>query len=141
MAMNSQNKTTVNAANAAVAEKEAVMNNNTATETVNAPATQEQAQVPATAPEVQQPTEKVGFWEGPVGSKIKKVGKWVAAGAAIAGGLFVANKLGNATGYAQGRADADAAYANNNGSSDPVPDDIPEDAIIDDGDGNYSEIE
>ena len=139
--MNSQNKATVNAANAAVAEKEAVMNNNTATETVNAPATQEQAQVPATAPEVQQPTEKVGFWEGPVGSKIKKVGKWVAAGAAIAGGLFVANKLGNATGYAQGRADADAAYANNNGSSDPVPDDIPEDAIIDDGDGNYSEIE
>lgn len=138
MAMNST-KATDNAANAAAEVKEeAVMNNNAAnTETVNAPATQEQqAQVPATVPE--QPTEKVGFWQGPIGSKIKKGAKWVAAGAAIVGGLFVANKLGNATGYAQGRADADAAYANN-GSGDPEPDDIPEDAIVPD-DGDYTEV-
>ena len=141
MAQNNNQKATVNAAEAAVAEKEvAVMNNTAATEVTNAPATQEQqTQVPATAPEVQ-PTEKVGFWQGPIGSKIKKGAKWVAAGAAIVGGLFVANKLGNATGYAQGRADADAAYANNTGSSDPEPDDIPEDAIVPD-DGNYSEVE
>ena len=139
MAQMNNQKATVNAAEAAVAEKEVAVMNTANTEVVNAPATQEQqTQVPATAPE--QPTEKVGFWQGPIGSKIKKVGKWVAAGAAIAGGLFVANKLGNATGYAQGRADADAASANNNGSSDPEPDDIPEDAIVPD-DGNYSEVE
>ena len=140
MAQNNQNVAN-NAANAAIAEKkeEAVMNN-TATEVTNAPATQEQqAQVPATAPE-QTPAEKPKFWDGPVGSKIKKVGKWVAAGAAIVGGLFIAEKVGEGLGFDKATDAYNKASENNSSGDDPDDDDDDDDNIIDD-DGGYTEVE
>ena len=140
MAQNNQKNVTNNAAaNAAVTEKEEAVMNNTATETVNAPATQEQqAQVPATAPE--QPTEKVGFWQGPIGSKIKKVGKYVAAGAAIVGGLFIAEKVGEGLGFDKATDAYNKASENNSSGDDPDDDDDDDDDIIDD-DGGYTEVE
>ena len=140
MAQNNQNKVTENAVNnAAVAEKEEAVMNNTATETVTAPATQEQqAQVPAEVP-AETPAEKPKFWEGPVGSKIKKVGKWVAAGAAIVGGLFIAEKVGEGLGFDKAT-DAYNKASSNSSGDDPDDDDDDDDDIIDD-DGGYTEVE
>ena len=53
-------------------------------------------------------------------TKAKKVGKWVGLGAAVVGGLFVANKLGQAKGQAEG---FDAAC---NGLAKASPDQVPE---------------
>ena len=49
-------------------------------------------------------------------TKAKKVGKYVGLGAAVVGGLFVANKLGKATGKAEGYDAAMDAL-----KTDPVP--------------------
>lgn len=52
-------------------------------------------------------------------TKAKKVGKWVGLGAAVVGGLFVANKLGQAKGQAEGFDAACEGLAK--ASPDPVP--------------------
>lgn len=66
-------------------------------------------------------------------TKAKKVGKWVGLGAAVVGGLFVANKLGQAKGQAEGFDQACDAFAKTN--PDPVPElpqnDIGADTIVD----------
>lgn len=54
-------------------------------------------------------------------SKAKKVGKWVGLGAAVVGGIFVANKLGQAKGQAEGFDQACDAFKNANSGPDPVP--------------------
>ncbi len=55
-------------------------------------------------------------------SKAKKVGKWVGLGAAVVGGMFVANKLGQAKGQAEGFDQACDAFAKGtNSGPDPVP--------------------
>lgn len=66
-------------------------------------------------------------------TKAKKVGKWVGLGAAVVGGLFVANKLGQAKGQAEGFDQACDAFAKAN--PDPVlelpQNDIGVDEIVD----------
>lgn len=52
-------------------------------------------------------------------AKAKTVGKWVGLGAAVVGGLFVANKLGQAKGQAEGFDAACEGLAK--ASPDPVP--------------------
>ena len=59
-------------------------------------------------------------------TKAKKVGKWVGLGAAVVGGLFVANKLGQAKGQAEGFDQACDAFAKSN------PDQVPQLTIKDD---------
>ena len=55
-------------------------------------------------------------------SKAKKVGKWVGLGAAVVGGMFVANKLGRAKGQAEGFDNACEAFAKvANAGPDPIP--------------------
>ena len=55
-------------------------------------------------------------------SKAKKVGKWVGLGAAVVGGMFVANKLGKAKGQAEGFDNACEAFAKvANAGPDPIP--------------------
>lgn len=55
-------------------------------------------------------------------SKAKKVGKWVGLGAAVVGGMFVANKLGRAKGQAEGFDSACEAFAKvANSGPDPLP--------------------
>jgi hypothetical protein len=53
-------------------------------------------------------------------TKAKKVGKWVGLGAAVVGGLFVANKLGQAKGQGDGFDHACEAFARGM-NHDPVP--------------------
>lgn len=139
---NQKNNATDNAANAAVTEKEAVMNN-TATEQ-QAPVA-EQAQQPVAAPvatadagtqvPAEVPTEQVGFWQK-VKTGAKKWGKRIAIGGAFIGGLFIAHKLGEAAGFDK----ATDAYNSKRDGDNPDPDDDPdEDDIIDDGD--YTEVD
>lgn len=63
----------------------------------------------------------------------KKAGKWIGLGAAVVGGLFVANKLGQAKGQAEGFNAACDGLAK--ASPDPVPElpmnDIGVDDIVD----------
>ena len=63
----------------------------------------------------------------------KKAGKWIGLGAAVVGGLFVANKLGQAKGQAEGFNAACDGLAK--ASPDPVPElpmnDIGADEIVD----------
>lgn len=59
-------------------------------------------------------------------TKAKKVGKWVGLGAAVVGGLFVANKLGQAKGQAEGFDQACDAMSKSN------PDLVPQLTIKDD---------
>lgn len=55
-------------------------------------------------------------------SKAKKVGKWVGLGAAVVGGMLVANKLGKAKGQAEGFDQACDAFAKvANAGPDPLP--------------------
>lgn len=54
-------------------------------------------------------------------SKAKKVGKWVGLGAAVVGGIFVANKLGQAKGQAEGFDQACDAFSKANSGPDPIP--------------------
>lgn len=52
-------------------------------------------------------------------TKAKKIGKWVGLGAAVVGGLFVANKIGQAQGQALGFDQACDSFAKTN--PDPLP--------------------
>lgn len=67
-------------------------------------------------------------------TKAKKAGKWIGLGAAVVGGLFVANKLGQAKGQAEGFNAACDGLAK--ASPDPVPElpmnDIGVDDIVED---------
>ena len=96
---------------------------------VAAPVVTDGTQVPAA------PAEKPKFWDRPIPSKIKKVGKWVAAGGAIIGGLVIAHKLGEASGFDK----ATDAYNASNGSSDPEPDYNPDNDLGDSGVEEVSE--
>lgn len=52
-------------------------------------------------------------------AKAKKVGKWVGLGAAVVGGLFVANKIGQAQGQVAGFDQACDSFAKS--QPDPIP--------------------
>lgn len=67
-----------------------------------------------------------------VGEKAKKVGKWVGLGAAVIGGLFVAHKLGEASGFDK----ATDAYNNRQTGDNPEPDENPDDL----GDAEFEEL-
>ena len=94
--------------------------------------TTQEAQVPAAIPS----EEKPKFWDRPIPSKIKKVGKWVGLGAAVVGGLIVAHKMGEASGFDK----ATDAYNNaSSGSNDPEPDTSPDDEN-DLGEASYTDV-
>ena len=63
-------------------------------------------------------------------TKAKKAGKWIGLGAAVVGGLFVANKLGQAKGQAEGFDQACDSFAKSN------PNSVPQLTIKDDPNGD-----
>lgn len=115
--------------------------NVTVTETEETQATETMKEQQNAAPEAKQ--EETGTqekekkehpkWDA-FKTKAKKVGKWVGLGAAVVGGLFVANKLGQAKGQAEGFDQACDAFAKAN--PEPVPElpcnDIGVDNIVED---------
>lgn len=105
-----------------MAKKEEIKN----VETVNNETVEEVQQVSADAPE----ETKVKFSEkhpklAAVGSKAKKVGKWIGVGAVAIGSIAIASKVGEAKGYNKA---IDAMNAGNNGSAEPetIPEEIPQ---------------
>lgn len=105
---------------------------NEATEETQAAEVKTEQQIAAPETNVQsQPSEQVKEkkehpkWDA-FKTKAKKVGKWVGLGAAVVGGLFVANKLGQAKGQAEGFDQACDAFAKSN------PDQVPQLTIKDD---------
>lgn len=125
-------------------EKEVEKMNNVQQETTNAPV-QEQQATPVAAPVANQqvPAETPAtvpqtFAEkhpklAAAGEKAKKVGKWVGLGAAVIGGLFVAHKLGEASGFDK----ATDAYNSRQSGDDPEPDENPDDDL---GDAEFEEL-
>lgn len=113
-----------------MADQKNVTNNVATEETQSAEVkTKQQIAAPETN-EQSQPSEQVKEKEHPkwdaFKTKAKKVGKWVGLGAAVVGGLFVANKLGQAKGQAEGFDKACDAFAKSN------PDQVPQLTIKDD---------
>lgn len=105
-----------------MAKKEEIKN----VETVNNETVEEVQQVSADAPE----ETKVKFSEkhpklAAVGSKAKKVGKWIVIGASAVGTAVLINKAGEAKGFNKA---IDAMNAGNNGSAEPetIPEEIPQ---------------
>ena len=106
--------------------------NNVATEETQAAEvkTEQQNAAPETN-EQSQPSEQVKEkkehpkWDA-FKAGAKKAGKWIGLGAAVVGGLFVANKLGKAQGQAEGFDQACDAFAKSN------PDQVPQLTIKDD---------
>ena len=68
------------------------------------------------------------------GEKAKKIGKWVGLGAAVVGGLFVAHKLGEASGFDK----ATDAYNSRQSGDDPEPDENPDDDL---GEADFDEVD
>lgn len=146
MAKNNQVNATVNAAEAAVETKEEVtMAQNSAVVENQAAPVVEQAQQPVAAPVVTteagtqvpatQPTEeKVGFWQK-AKAGAKKWGKRVAIAGAVVGGLLIAHKVGEASGFDK----ATDAYNSKQSGDDPEPDYSPDDDLGDEGVKEISE--
>lgn len=141
MAKEIKNVTANNAAEAAVETKEETMAQTV--ETNQAAPVVEQAQ-PVAAPVVTdagtqvpaiQPTEeKVGFWQK-AKAGAKKWGKRVAIAGAVVGGLFIAHKMGEASGFDK----ATDAYNSKQSGNDPEPDYNPDDDLGDEGVEEVSE--
>lgn len=114
-------------------------------EQVNAPVQEQQAtpvatpvatnqQVPAEVPVAapQQTFAEKHPKLAAAGAKIASVGKWVGLGAAVVGGLFVAHKLGEASGFDK----ATDAYNSRQSGDNPEPDENPDDL----GDAEFEEL-
>lgn len=127
-----QNKNNV-AENAQVTEQQTapVVEQATQTQPVEVPATTEAgAQVPAEQAATPQTFAEKHPKLAAFGKKAAKVGKVVGIGAAVLGGLFVAHKLGEASGFDK----ATDAYNNRTGNDpDPEPDYDPDDDLGDEG--------
>lgn len=114
-----------------MADQKNVTNNVATEETQAAEVKTEQQNAAPETNEQSQPSEQVKEkkehpkWDA-FKTKAKKVGKWVGLGAAVVGGLFVANKLGQAKGQAEGFDQACDAFAKSN------PDQVPQLTIKDD---------
>lgn len=140
--MAKENKVTVNAAEVKE-ETNMAVNANVVTEQQAAPVveqaqpvaapvatTEAGTQVPAT-----QPTEeKVGFWQK-AKAGAKKWGKRVAIAGAVVGGLLIAHKVGEASGFDK----ATDAYNSKQSGDDPEPDYSPDDDLGDEGVEEISE--
>ena len=125
-----QNKNVAVNATAEVAQQAPVVEQVTQAQPVEVPATTEQqapAQVPAevTPQTFAEKHPKLAAF----GKKAAKVGKIVGIGAAVVGGLFVAHKLGEASGFDK----ATDAYNNRTSGDDPEPDYDPDDDLGDEG--------
>lgn len=114
---------------------------NEATEETQAAEVKTEQQIAAPETNVQsQPSEQVKEkkehpkWDA-FKAGAKKAGKWIGLGAAVVGGLFVANKLGKAQGQAEGFDAACDAFAKSN------PNQVPQLTIKDDPIGDDVEIE
>ena len=121
-----------------MADQKNVTNNEVATEETQAAEvkTEQQNAAPETN-EQSQPSEQVKEkkehpkWDA-FKAGAKKAGKWIGLGAAVVGGLFVANKLGKAQGQAEGFDAACDAFAKSNPNQvpqltikdDPIGDDV-----------------
>lgn len=106
--------------------------NNVATEETQAAEVKTEQQIAAPETNEQsQPSEQVKEkkehpkWDA-FKAGAKKAGKWIGLGAAVVGGLFVANKLGKAQGQAEGFDKACDSFAKSN------PDLVPQLTIKDD---------
>ena len=139
--MANKNNATVNNQNEM--EVKEMANNNVQQE--NAPVVEQQAQPVAqpAAQNVQVPAEtpaavpQQSFAEkhpklAAAGAKVKKIGKWVGLGAAVVGGLFVAHKLGEASGFDK----ATDAYNSRQSGDNPEPDENPDDL----GEADFDEV-
>lgn len=100
-----------------MADQKNVTNNEAAQEvTPAAETTKEQVTAPETTETSAEPAQpekekkEHPKWDA-FKAKAKKVGKWVGLGAAVVGGLFVANKIGQAQGQAAGFDQACDAFA------------------------------
>jgi len=143
MAKNVNNEVANNAVENTKKEDQVMANN--VQEQVNAPVVEQQAQPVAqpAAQNVQAPAEVPAavpqtFAEkhpklAAAGEKAKKIGKWVGLGAAVVGGLFVAHKLGEASGFDK----ATDAYNSRQSGDNPEPDENPDDDL---GDAEFEEL-